>query len=311
MKTRILSTIVIAGIILGFAAVASAQIAGTGKSKIGAQTLVDPARANKINVSPPPPPTIPDLDHRIEFIATNEDNREDIVLVVDINGTMTYSHQQGSPFNQDRIDIEVRDVLDAATVTTLFGMLAAGGFMELPDEFPQGGAYKSNFDTAMTLVTPSETKSVFASDDALVSQQFETIRTVMHAFIQAIENRTLVDFEIYSEDGVFLAGVEVQADGDARVRVNSENPDAPGLRVLERSLTAQRVESLEGALGGADFFALPACSDSGRDGAIHSPYEFVLTYNANSQSHTVRFGTGSDAANDLSFFVDWALGFVD
>lgn len=311
MKTRIAAILVTVATLLLVASTAIAQTNFAPKNT-NTQGITDPSKTRSLT-TPVTFETPDPSNHYIEYLAANPDNDEIVTLNIGINGRVEYSHTRGGNplINRDAIDIEVVDQVDPETVKLAFGVMAAAGFMNFPREFPAGGTYKADFSVWMTVQTPTDSNTVYADAEALVSQQFQVVRNVIESLTESIENKTLLDLSIYHADGTLAGGITVQNDGDAILRRHRQESDEIGLHVFERHLSNVKMQQIENAFENAEFFHLPACSGTFQPNGLGDPYEFALEYNKNGVGNTIWFGSGTEAAQKLAFIVDWGLDLVD
>lgn len=309
MKTRFLTSLIILTILT---VPALAQM-GTQQGPIaGGGTITDAGPTHVINKNPKGlgKPRVP--EHQIEFVASRSDYDDNIVMVLDINGNLFYYHQSGNPhLNPKATMIEMVTTVPQETVVLAFGVLSAGGFVDFPTEFPAGGQYKDAFDIWMTLQSPQSTNTVFAAANALVSPEFNAVRSVFEALAQSIENRVIFEMEVFAPNGTRLGSISLQADGDAVVRKSSNNPNVATTIVAEKHLPHARMTIIKHAMQQADFFNAPTCNDAAGKNTMGSPHEYEVTYTHGSNTRTVRFGDGSDLGDELSGLTSWVLNLVD
>ena len=310
MKTQIFASLVIIAIL---SSAALAQSKGIQQGKMaggGTITSAGPMQNPNVNPNGKFQPRVP--EQQIEFIASRTTEQDDIVMTLDINGNLYYSHNSGNPhLNPKAIDIEIVDTLPRETVILAFGVLSAAGFMEFPAEFPSGGSYKDGYDIWMTQDGPEGGNSVFAAANALVSAEFNAVRNVFEALVDSIENRVILQVDVFAPNGSFVGSMEVQADGDALVRKNSENPNAASIIIAEKHLDHARMDIISHTMAKAGFFHLPTCSEYGASGSVVDPYSFEVTYSADGNSRTLRFGDNSEVGRELRALTSWVANLVD
>ncbi len=311
MNTRITALLVTIATLMLVAGTAFAQ-SGIAVKKTNTQGITDTSKARAfttpVKFEAPAP-----SNHYIEYLAANPENDEIIALTIDVNGRVTYSHTRGGNplITRDAIDIQVIDRFDPETVRLAFGVMAASGFMKFPREFPNGGTYKADFNVWVTVQTPTDSNTVYADAESLVSKEFQVVRSVMDSLTQTLEDQTLLDLSIYHADGTLAGGIVVQNDGDAVLRRHKQEDDEFGVSVFERHLSNVKMHQIRTALDTAEFFQLPACSGTFQAAGYSDPYEFTLECSMNGVSNSIRFGSGSEAAQRLAFIVDWGLDLVD
>ncbi len=310
MKRRLFTTL---ACMICFTIVTTSVTAGTAtlsSNNTVPNTWTSPIKTRTLSVTPKTN-NVPPIQHEITYIASRPAAVEDVVLTLDIDGNMTYSHTQGHEgFGAERpLDINISDKLDPATVRFAFAMMAAGGFADFPDEFPIGTSYKDGFDTWLTLDTPDgATKTVYAPSSGMVSDEFEVIRSVFESITEVLENEVVLSVVVRNEYGGFVGSLDVQADGDARIRsASNAGPNSNNVKETFRHFNASRMEGIAEQMAAADFFNLSLCSDSNAAALLGADMTFEVTYNAGGNSHTVQFGAQSETKDALSALVDWTV----
>jgi len=310
MKTR-LATLVLA--IACAVLIATPAIAGDRSIRIGSTgMLTDISKASTPTINPGGPGDAP--KHQITYIASRPDSKDDIVLVLDINGRLSYSHTAGTPGLGKGLPVNIHldDVVDMETVNLAFGLFTAVGFDGFPSSFPPGGTSKDQFDVWVTLETPTIEKTVFASSSSLVSEEFHVLQNVLDAVTRSVEDRVVLEFDIFDGEGSMLGGIRVQADGDATIlKAPILGAGGVGFEPVERHVQSDRMDDIFQAIDDADFFQIPTCDNEAVETIFGDEILFELSVFQNGRTHTVRFGTGTEIADDLAPLVEWGLNQID